>query len=116
MNPVIPFPNGEAIRADHITAVRKGDKHVDKGIPGIIKGYTLEERIIVDFECGGHGNNLIIPCPSRELRDLGAAMLVALWQSKLQDPYFAWATLIERIKEGFKPSRHERLSCDHCHY
>ncbi len=69
--------NGDVIRADTVTAIRKGDARA-KG-PNDWE-YELKPRVIVDFTCGDHGNCVVIDCESDKERDDIVAELVKKWE------------------------------------
>ncbi len=74
---LLKLPNGDVLRADTVTAIRKGDSRV--------KGPNdwdceLKPRVIIDFICGDHGNCIVLDCESDKVRDELAASLVEKWE------------------------------------
>lgn len=75
MKRFVLLPNGDRIRVDVITAIRKGDAQ-----PATDHICAMVPRVIVDFGCnggymGGHSNSTICYCETGEERDLLAAKI-----------------------------------------
>lgn len=60
---MIKLPNGDLIRSDTITAIRKGEGNEAQG------SGKLHPRVIVDFATGDHGNCVVLDCHNNQERD-----------------------------------------------
>ena len=86
---IIKLPNGEAIAASAIVAVRKGGRATGSG--SISYSTPIPDRVIIDYSQpryfdGPRSNAIIVGCDTPEERDALAARIIAEWEAAVSEP------------------------------